>query len=794
MEASAPTAPRHSNRLAEESSPYLLQHAHNPVDWFPWGEEAFEEARRRQVPIFLSVGYSTCYWCHVMERESFEDEATGKLMSDLFVCIKVDREERPDVDDIYMSGVQLMTQRGGWPMSVFMTPPGARGPEDPGLEPFFGGTYFPRDNFQQLLRGIDKYWREQKSDALERSGAVAHAIRERMTGDFAPVVIGEDQIGVSVGQLMQMYDRTHGGFGQAPKFPQPVYLEFLLDALPLADDEETSTAIRTAVRHTLDRMAMGGMYDQVGGGFHRYSVDAIWLVPHFEKMLYDNGQLASLYARSYELFGDEFDARIVRETLDYVLREMTSADGAFFSAQDAEVDAHEGLNYLWKPAQFLQALGEDDAAFAASYYGLDRGPNFQDPHNQDAAPTNILFLGARPDIYATDAGLALEDLEAKVESIKDRLYSLRMQRKQPATDDKIIVGWNGLMIGGMADGAAALGDTKYLEAAERAADFIWDNMRIDGQLLRTSRESVSKTPAFLEDYAMFARGLVRLHRAAVVLERATPRHIERTREVIQMAKRYFYDADIGVWFDTQEGQSDLLVRSVSAYDGAVPCGQSVLINALLGLYDVTGEETVLDDAARLMQGMSRAIAMHPLSAVNSTRAIARFLEIDASLLAPEGADIADVSEALGNAAEEEPPVQIFANAERVNASKSAPESVFVELRIDEGWHITARNPYPADLPESERLPGLTGLDIRIDGGDGAAIEVSYPEGEKYQVDIEGVPPLMVYSGSVQLELKIVRTNEEWSGRPLILVTYQPCNDQQCLAPVTVELDVAIDPS
>lgn len=408
----------HQNRLARETSPYLLQHAANPVDWFAWGPEAFEAARERGVPIFLSIGYATCYWCHVMERESFEDEGIGALMSELFVCVKVDREERPDVDDIYMAAVQAMTGRGGWPMSVFLTPPGARGKEDAGLEPFWGGTYLPPEprwgmaSFEQTLRAIRRAWDEQRGEVLEQAARLSEHVRDALGAERASAAIGERDCEKATRGLLSIYDRVHGGFGAAPKFPQPVFCEFLLDRLEASADEDETRAIEVSVRHTLERMALGGMYDQLGGGFHRYSVDEKWLVPHFEKMLYDNAQLLSLYARAQARWKSELFARVVKETAEYVLAEMTGNEGLFWSAQDAEVDGKEGLNYLWTAEEIEEAIGDSElAAYAKRVYGVDRGPNFRDPHHPGEPARNVLFHVEQVDksggkIFAEGGGIA----------------------------------------------------------------------------------------------------------------------------------------------------------------------------------------------------------------------------------------------------------------------------------------------------------------------------------------------------------------------------------------------------
>ncbi|MCC6580742.1 MAG: thioredoxin domain-containing protein, partial [Phycisphaeraceae bacterium] len=412
-------AGRRPNALADQTSPYLLQHACNPVDWHPWSPATLALARKLQRPIFLSIGYSTCYWCHVMERQCFENPDIAALMNDGFVNIKVDREERPDIDDLYMTAVQMITGSGGWPMSVFLTPPGAAGADDPGLEPFDAGTYFPprdaygRPGFPSVLRAISQAWRDRRGELLEQAGRVAQAMRSHLAPEPTPSPLSADQVSQAAGRLLRAYDSDDGGFGQAPKFPQPLNLRFLLHVHRNNQDAD----IAGALTHTLDRMARGGMYDQVGGGFHRYSTDERWLVPHFEKMLYDNGQLAELYALAHERLPRDGDpglfARVAAETCDYILREMTDASGAFWSAQDAEVDSREGLNYLWNPREIRNVLDDPKLAeLALAMYGLDEGPNFRDPHHRDEPARNVLYLPYPLAELARQRNMALDDLLA----------------------------------------------------------------------------------------------------------------------------------------------------------------------------------------------------------------------------------------------------------------------------------------------------------------------------------------------------------------------------------------------
>jgi uncharacterized protein len=709
-----------ANRLSRESSPYLLQHAHNPVDWFPWGEEAFAEARRRDVPIFLSIGYSTCYWCHVMEREVFEDPAIARQMNDRFVCIKVDREERPDVDDLYMTATQLLTGHGGWPMSVFLEPAS--------LRPFWAGTYFPPEprggmpGFPQVLAAMDKSWRERRAEVIEQSESVAHAVRGHLAEEQAPVGLGLQQVSEAARSLLQMFDRVQGGFGGAPKFPQPVYLEFLLDVRASAADDSTRNAIDQVLRLTLDRMAIGGMFDQVGGGFHRYSVDERWLVPHFEKMLYDNAQLAQVYARAATVYADDFYRSIARSTLDYVFREMTSPDGAFFSAQDAEVDGREGGNYIWTAEEVRAALS-GSADFALTAYGLTGGPNFRDPHHPEAPPANVLFLKDRPDRVGASMGMSLDDFQSRIREVNERLYAVRSTRKQPRLDDKVIAAWNGLMIGAFARAGAELQEPSYVDAADKAARFILSGMRdAEGRLLRISRAGTAKTAAFLEDYAFFIDGLIALHLAG----RNT---LPAARELASQARRLFGDPVPGGFFDTREGQSDLFVRARSTHDGALPSGSSIMLHNLISLHDLTRDDHFLEQAVTTLRSLSAAVARSPVSTSSATRALLAMIS--------KGHSIADRLAALGPAPEPSAeshvagktftPVEVYASTERIQIGRDQPATFKLVLRIAEGYHITAADPGPGGH-------GLAPLRVHVVNGSGIAAYADYAPGEPFGPD------------------------------------------------------------
>ena len=773
------TPPMHTNRLARETSPYLLQHAHNPVDWWPWGEEAFEEARRRNVPIFLSIGYSTCYWCHVMERESFEDEATAKVMNERFVCVKVDREERPDVDDLYMAATQALTGRGGWPMSVWLEPES--------LKPFYAGTYFPPEPrhgmpaFTDLLVGISDAWTNQNDDVLAQADSLAGAVAHQLQHNETPVIIGEDQISEAVSGLIGIYDQRYGGFAGAPKFPQPTYIEFLLTVRASADDE-TKKVIDTAVRTTLDALLAGGIRDHVGGGFHRYSVDQSWTVPHFEKMLYDQGQLLSVYAKAAAVYEDTEYQRTATEIADYLAREMTNDDGAFYSAQDAEVDGKEGLNYLWLPDEIQSALDEEDAKFALEVYGLAQGPNFRDPHHEDEPDRNVLRLADRPENIAAKLNLTPEAFHSRLDAINTKLLAARNQRKQPRLDDKVLTAWNGNAIAGLAILGGITGNSEHIAAADRAASAIDNLMRTpEGDLYRTARDGKAQIPAFFEDYAWLALAHIELHRALP----DDTEHLARAIELADRADALFGDRETGGFYDTLEGQSDLFVRAQSVYDGAIPSATSTFLNALIDLFEITGEDRFAERAARGLARTSSHIHRSPVGHINSVRSLYRGLARDlplAEAFASAGAVQPDQKDAQPG---QQSVVEVFADTERLTLNKDEPATFRVRIVIDPKYHILAADPGPG------AMESLIPLRVGLTGGSGVSVFADYPEGSPYAptgLDMQ----LLVYSGETEFDIVLERSGEI-SGRPIVTVTYQACSDTECLEPVTVELDVAIDP-
>jgi uncharacterized protein YyaL (SSP411 family) len=791
-----PTPPRRANRLAASTSPYLLQHAHNPVDWFPWGDEAFAEAKRRDVPVLVSIGYSTCYWCHVMERESFENDSIAALMNERFVCIKIDREERPDLDDIYMTATQIMTSHGGWPMTVFLDPASR--------QPFWCGTYFPPESrptmgipsLPQVLTNISAAWQKQRTDVLEQASQIGTIVRERLSGESAaPESISASKcVTEAVSGLLRMFDRNHGGFGGAPKFPQPVFLELLLDARERAGSPQTRAAIDEALRVTLDKMMIGGMYDQIGGGFHRYSVDATWTVPHFEKMLYDNAQLLSIYARAAATFGDPEYARVVRETAAYLRREMQIAGGGFASAQDAEVDAREGLNYLWSPEQVRDMLEKADADFACRVFSLDLGPNFRDPHHPQEPATNVLRLRDRPEPSAIELGVSVVEFHARRARIAAAMLAARSTRKQPHRDDKVLAAWNGLAIHGLATAAECLRDPALLEDAIAAATFVLGTLHGPRGLCRSWRNGMRGGDGFLEDYGACALGFASLARAlrAVAPQRAADvASFQRAAaDLVAEAAARFETG--GRWFDTAADQTESFVRTRSLHDGAVPCGSSMMLLALIELA-ASRQADAARHASTLLRSMLASIDEMPLGLAWATRGLLRLASDPAfALSALKPLVSADAAAAGATAAESEStftPVEIYAGAERVAIAKDAPASLRVALRIASGYHVLAADPWIDDPKGAMR--GLIPLRVHVRGGTGVEAYADYPAGTPYAAASEVVGTPRVYSDEVDFEIALEQTSEI-TGRPMLAITYQACSDRACLPPRTVELDIAID--
>ena len=584
----SPTPPHaKTNRLAGETSPYLLQHARNPVDWYPWGPEALTRAKAEDKPIFLSVGYSACHWCHVMEHESFEDPSIAALMNENFVNVKVDREERPDLDNIYMTAVQALTGQGGWPMSVFLTPDG---------RPFFGGTYYPpadargMPGFPRVLLGVRRAWDERRGEIQESAGEITERLQSMGQVPAGQGGLDDGLLEGAARGLLRAFDPRHGGFGSAPKFPHPMDLRVLLRDHARRGDSRSLQAARL----TLDKMARGGIYDHLGGGFARYSTDERWLAPHFEKMLYDNALLTSAYLEAYQATRDPDDARVARETIDYVLGRMTDPGGAFYSTEDADSEKVEGKYYVWSLAEVREVLGADRASTFAVVYDVTESGNWE--HR------NILNL---PRPVAEAAGMLGRDpaaLAAQLAEDRAALLAVRDRRVPPGKDTKVLTSWNGLMLAALADASRVLGEERYLSAAEKAAGFLLDRLRVDGgRLLHTYKDGRAKLNGYLDDYANLIDGLTRLYETS-----GTPRWVESALELTEVMVDEFADPAGGGFFYTGASHETLIARQKDLYDNATPSGNAMAATALLRLAALTGRDD-LDRLGRATLGAVQAL-------------------------------------------------------------------------------------------------------------------------------------------------------------------------------------------
>ena len=585
-----------ANRLIDETSPYLLQHAHNPVDWYPWGPEALERAAAEDKPILLSVGYSACHWCHVMERESFEDHEIAEVMNANFICIKVDREERPDIDSIYMSAVQAMTGSGGWPMTVFLTPDG---------EPFYGGTYFPpvdrpgMPGFRRVLEAMASTYRERRGDVTRTTETLVSQMRQMAAGVRALDPLTSSVMDRAFSGLAGQFDGKHGGTGLQPKFPQPMTYEFLLRHHARTGDASALEMVEL----TLDRMATGGIYDQLGGGFHRYSTDTYWLVPHFEKMLYDNALLVRLYVHAFQVTGKPLYRRVVEETLDYVLREMTEASGGFYSAQDADSEGVEGKFFVWRPEEVIEVLGQGDGETINQYYDVTRRGNFEG-HS---------ILNVKSDMagFARDKKLSEAEFTALLASSRRKLFDVREKRVHPARDDKVLTAWNGLMMAAFAEAGAALERSDYTAVAEKNAFFLLQGLQKDGRLLRTWKDGRAGLKGYLEDYAFLISGLLVLHEATLS-GRWLREAIDLSHDMVEL----FWDEASGQFYDTGTDHEELLLRPRDIQDNAIPSGGSMAADVLLRLAIITGDRDLERRAATALRGAAGLMAQAPAGAGN----------------------------------------------------------------------------------------------------------------------------------------------------------------------------------
>jgi uncharacterized protein YyaL (SSP411 family) len=747
-----------TNRLAGESSPYLLLHQHNPVDWYPWGEEAISRARREEKPIFLSVGYSTCYWCHVMERESFSNPAIAELMNREFVNVKLDREERPDLDEIYMTATQILTEQGGWPNSVFLTPD---------LKPFYAGTYFPPENrygrpgFRSVLEDLAHAWKERRSEveeqAEEMGRAMSHHLEERSQPARGPAP--GTVAAKALESLARRFDPEWGGFGGAPKFPTPSNLFLLLE---MAGEHPEAGRMLSA---SLDQMARGGIYDQLGGGFHRYATDREWKIPHFEKMLYDNGFLLELYAAEHARSGDLQAARVVRETAAWLEREMTAPEGAFWSAIDAETHGHEGAFYVWNRAELLAALGEENFAFLAPLLGFDGPPFFEGSHY-------VLHLPERLDAVARRRRMAEGDLAAELDAARAKLFAARAGRERPATDDKVLTDWNGTVIAGLAVAGKLLAEPAFVERAAKAADFVLTTMRpAGGPLLHTWRQGQTraKIPAYLADYAFLVRGLLALHDAT-----GEARWLAAAGEITAEQIERLRDPHGG--FFTGAVSPDVLYRSKDVFDGAMPSGNAIAILNLLELGLRTGDLGWRRRARAALAAFAQIVQGHPDAVRMLAIAVRRYhetgggpeeanAEYDEVRAAHEREASASGVGKLEHEAEHLVKARL-AFDEAVDAGTAGGWRPFrLTLEIAASWHLQANpasEPYLVATAVTETAGGLRNL--------------RYPAGEPFSSRYSA-SPIAVYSGRVEI-------TGEAAATARLALTYQACDEARCLPPVT----------
>jgi uncharacterized protein YyaL (SSP411 family) len=730
-----------TNRLAGESSPYLRLHAHNPVDWYPWGPEAIARARREEKPIFLSVGYSTCYWCHVMEREAFSDEEIAALMNRWFVSIKVDREERPELDEIYMTATRLLTGRGGWPNSLFLTPD---------LEPFFAGTYFPIEDrqgqpgFRAVLHTIRDAWQTRRADMETRGSKVAAAVRAFLDEQRRPAAEppARELAEGAVAAVKGVYDELWGGFGAGPKFPTPGSLMLLLAAAQRGDGEAGAMVVTS-----LEQMGRGAIYDQLDGGFHRYTLDRAWRVPHFEKMLYDNAHLAELLAESWWATRSPELEQLARGTLDFVLQEMTLPEGPFKSAIDAETDGEEGAFYVWTGDELRAALDEEELALLAPLLGFDGEPNLADGHH-------TLFLPRPLAEQAERLGMDRAELLERMAGPLERLRRVRRQRPFPRIDDKVLTDWNGMMIAALARAGRLLDEPRYAAAAVRAARFVLARLRgDDGRLRHAWRGGVARIPAFLDDYAFFVRGLLAL--AETTGESAWLEHAAR---LVGEAENRLGDPAGGYYL--AEEAPDLLVRPKIAHDGAVPSGNAVMLRNLLELAERTGDRDYRRRAELGLRAFAGLLEREP--AATPVLAVAL-------LEARDAAPVAAVAAGARSGGDE----VVSATTQLIGTAGVDGWRPFeVRLQIAPGWHVNA-NPASMEFLIPTRVAGP----VR---------EIAYPAGERLRFAFAG-EELAVYSGDVAI------SGEAAAAATAVRLTYQACDDDRCLPPVTRELKLSGPP-
>ena len=736
-----------TNRLAAEASPYLQLHAGNPVDWYPWGDEAFERARLEDKPIFLSVGYSTCFWCHVMEREVFSNAKIAAQMNESFVSVKVDREERPDIDDIYMTATHLLTGSGGWPNSVFLTPDG---------EPFFAGTYFPpedsgrRRGFPSVLRQLNDAWQNRRTEVLRLAAQTRERI-ESQSAALPPATVSFEPASVlkrAVDQIEASYEPLHGGFSKRTKFPSPPKLELLLEA----HRAEAHPRAHEMLTKTLDEMALGGIYDHLAGGFHRYSVEPTWSIPHYEKMLYDNGQLLGVYARAYEVTGKPLYRHVTLEIAGYLEREMKHPEGGFYSAQDAEVDGHEGLSYLWTRQQLVASLGEERTSKLLAVYRLTPMHDGEGSALRVKVPVEPLLQRHE----ASDAAALLGSFSPD----RQKLLEARNRREQPLRDDKVLAAWNGLVIRGLVDAARAVQRPDYLQLAASAADFVLQRLRgDDGQLRRSYIAGQAREAGVLEDYAYLADGLLALHRAT-----ADPRWLAEARGLADRMIRDFEDRSAGGFFLTSEASAgDLLARPRRMYDGVEPAGAAVALRVLLALSARTGESCYRDAADRTIAAFGGAFERSPAAVGSAVVAV----------MSAESTPATAKAEASPRPNPGLPRSEDFV---RITAHRETGAPLALRVTVDDGWHINAN---PASLKF------LIPTTVEVEGIRQTA-SIGYPAGTLFEPTFSP-EALLTYLGAI--EIPIVLQPDDSGRATAVSVRYQACDETRCLPPSTSRVEL-----
>ena len=748
--------PKFTNRLILEDSPYLRQHAHNPVDWQSWGPEAFELARREGKPVFLSIGYSTCHWCHVMERESFESIEVAEYLNEHFISIKVDRERRPDIDEIYMTGVQVISGRGGWPMSSFLTAEG---------KTFFAGTYYPRAQFLTLLKRAIEVWNNDREGIHEQADKIASAVQRQLDQAQVAGELARNAPATAAQQLLERHDTMHGGFSPAPKFPNEANYLFLSDFALRNENQE----LVDLIRFDLQTMARGGIYDQVGGGFHRYSTDNDWLVPHFEKMLYNQAQLARVYMDTAILTGEAEFSRVARQILDYVLRDMTAPDGGFYSATDADSEGGEGLFFLWTPAQVKAVLSKQDAELAISLFNISETGNFEG--------SNIPHLSAAADAMAAERGMSATLFLQKVDQIRQQLYIAREQRERPGRDEKIITAWNGMMIMALAQAGRLPMGEQYAKAALRAGEFLWQNHRDSkGRLYRVSLDGRSSVQAVQEDYAWLADACISLYDLS-----KNSHWLERARSLLGTMHDEFWDQTGGGLFmnasnTAGEKATPVMGRPKDVNDGAVPSGNAVALHALARLARRPGSKdeylVAQTRATELLSTFARAVNERPLA----------FTYLLLAARMQKGGE----SGALQYAAHGNVRISVHVDAgvdANVDVGADAIALV-VELIIQPGWHINANKPLSDNL-----IP--TTLEAGVGSSTWNLMDVSYPEPIVKALGFQS-EALALYEGGVRLTVRL-RQNESSPDSPLLRIKLrlQACDDKICLPPENVNLQVSM---